>query len=259
MWKGWARQRVWAAASRAVRTPSLQELGIGVDYPPVPTASGLPLVITLRGNPAAKTEPVVDAEVGYRIEIGTTASIDATAYAGRYSNLVTTEVSDPVVQFAPSPHLLVATQFADLLDETTRGFEVAGHWTPSPGWRLDGSYTAFHITPHLAATSRDPNAASDDGGAPSGQWQLRAGYSPGRRTTLNVAIFHAGPLEQHHVDPYTRADVTAEWRVSGHLSVMAIGQNLFDVAHAEFTSDTTLLMATQVPRSVGLRLRWTSR
>ena len=40
---------------------------------------------------------------------------------------------------------------------------------------------------------------------------------------------------------------------------MVIGQNLFDEAHAEFGGPTTLLLATQVPRSVILQLRWTSR
>jgi len=38
---------------------------------------------------------------------------------------------------------------------------------------------------------------------------------------------------------------------------MAIGQNLFDAAHAEFDGGSSLLLATHVPRSSGLRLRWT--
>jgi hypothetical protein len=38
---------------------------------------------------------------------------------------------------------------------------------------------------------------------------------------------------------------------------MAIGQNLLTAAHPEFSGAGTLLVATQVPRSVGVRLRWT--
>ena len=56
MWKALPRQRLWAATSRALRTPSLYERGIRVDFPPVPSASGLPLVVTVLGNPAAETE-----------------------------------------------------------------------------------------------------------------------------------------------------------------------------------------------------------
>lgn len=73
---------------------------------------------------------------------------------------------------------------------------------------------------------------------------------------LNVAIFHVGRLEQFRVDAYTRADVSAEWRFTSRLSVMAIGHNLLDGAHPEFTGATSFVLGTQVPRSASLRVRW---
>ena len=257
MWKALPHQRLWAATSRALRTPSLEERGIRVDYPPVPSASGLPLVVTALGNPAAQTETLVDGEVGYRLEIGTAGSIDVTGFVGRYDHLVTQEPAAPIVQFVPSPRILVTSLVGNQLEATTRGLEVAGHWTPVPAWRLDGSYTAFHLTPQLAAASQDPAAAREDGSAPRTQWQLRSAFSPVTRATLDVAIFHVGPLEQLQVDAYTRADISAEWRFTSRLSAMAIGQNLLDAAHAEFAGAGSLLMSTQVPRSGSLRLRWT--
>jgi iron complex outermembrane receptor protein len=184
-------------------------------------------------------------------------SIDVTGFVGRYDHLRTEEPAAPIVQFAPSPHILVTSQFGNELQATTRGLELAGHWTPLPAWRLDGSYTAFHVTPRLAATSHDPTAARTDASTPRAQWQVRSAYSPGSRAMLNVAVFHVGALERFQVDAYTRADVSAEWRFTTRLSAMAIGQNLFDAAHAEFAGPTSLLLTTQVPRSAGLRLRWT--
>jgi outer membrane receptor protein involved in Fe transport len=88
---------------------------------------------------------------------------------------------------------------------------------------------------------------------------VRSAFSPDAHTTLNVAMFHVGRLEQFQVDAYTRADVSAEWRFTSGLSVMAIGQNLFDVAHPEFPGATSFVLGTQVPRSASLRLRWTFR
>lgn len=257
MWKALPRQRLWAAISRALRTPSLQERGIRLDYPPVPGANGLPLVVTVLGNPAARTEWLIDAEVGYRLEIGTVASIDVTGFVGRYDHLQTQEPATPVVEFVPSPQVRVTSQYGDQLEAWTRGIEVAGHWTPVPAWRLDGSYSAFHVSPQLAAASRDPVAAMEDGSAPRTQWQVRSAFSLGSRATLDVAVFHVGPLEQLQVNAYTRADISAEWRFSSRLSAMAIGQSLFDAAHAEFGGAGSLLLATQVPRSASLRLRWT--
>jgi len=227
-----------------------------VDFPSVPSASGLPLVVTALGNPAAETETLVDSEAGYRLEIGTTASIDVTGFVGHYQHLRTQEPAAPIVEFVPSPRILVTSQVGNLLEATTRGLEVAGHWMPTPAWRLDGSYTAFHVTPQLAAASHDPAAATEDGSAPRSQWQVRSAFSPAPRATLSVAIFHVGPLEVLQVGAYTRADVNAEWRFTSRLSVMAIGQNLLDAAHAEFAGTRSLLLATQVPRSADIRLVW---
>jgi outer membrane receptor protein involved in Fe transport len=171
--------------------------------------------------------------------------------------LRTQEQADPVVRLVPSPHILVTSQFGNQLDATTRGLEVAASWAPARAWRFDGSYTAFHVTPQLAAASHDRSAAREDGNAPRRQWQVRTAFSPGARATLNLSIFHVGPLEQAHLDGYLRADVTAEWRFTSRVSAMAIGQNLLDAAHTESSGVGSLLLVTQVPRSAGVRLRVT--
>jgi len=259
IWKGLRRQRVWAATSRALRTPSLRERGIRVDFPPVPSGNGLPLFVSALGNPAARTEELVDVELGYRLEIGRAASIDVTGFGGRYSNLGTSETAAPLVQFVPSPQILVISRVGNELDATTRGLEIAGQWAPLHALRFDGSYTAFHVAPHLSAASQDPISATADGSAPRTQWQLRATFSPVTRATVNAAMFHVGPLGQLRVSAYTRADVNAEWRFTSGLSVMASGHNLFDPAHAEFAGPQSLLLPTLVPRSASLRLRWAFR
>jgi len=256
IWKGLPRQRLWTAVSRALRTPSLNEQGIRLDYPPVATESGLPLMVTARGNPAALTETFADIEAGYRIEIGKTASMDVTGFTGRYEHLVTQEPAAPAIEFVPAPQIHVTSHGGNLLSARTRGLELAVNWAPVPAWRLDGSYTTLHITPQLDAASHDPVADSTDGDAPQSQWQVHTAYAVGSRATLGVALFHVGPIEQIPVAAYTRVDITAQWWFTHRLSVMAIGQNLFDAAHAEFGGAGSLLMVTQVPRSASVRLRW---
>ena len=95
LWKALPHQRLWVATSRALRTPSLYERRMRLDFPPVPGPGGLPLFVTARGNPAAETESLVDVEGGYRLEVGTTASIDVTGFAGRYDHLRTQEPPIP--------------------------------------------------------------------------------------------------------------------------------------------------------------------
>ena len=258
IWKGLPRQRLWAAVSRALRTPSLEDRFIRLILAGEPT-NGLPVTIAVVGNPEATTEELVEAEAGYRLEIGNRASIDVTGFEGRYDHLRTFESEAPIVSFIPTPQVLVTTRAGNQLEATTRGLEVTGAWAPISYWRLDGSYSAFRFTPHLAPGSSDTMAATTDGNAPRHKWQLRSEFSPGTRARLNVAIFRTGPLARLAVDAYTRVDVNAEWRFTNELSAMVVGQNLLDEAHTEFRGAGTLLLETMVPRSVTVRLRWTFR
>jgi hypothetical protein len=81
---------------------------------------------------------------------------------------------------------------------------------------------------------------------------------PGR-LTVSAAMFHTARLRMLQVGGYTRADLNVEWPFGRHFSVMAVGQNLLDDAHHEFATPHSLIETTQVPRSIGVRLRWTSR
>jgi iron complex outermembrane recepter protein len=259
MWKVRPRQRVWAATSRALRTPSRYERGLTVTFPPVPTASGLPLIVAAVGDPSVTTEMLTDVEAGYRIEIGATASIDVTGFSGHYRRLHTQEVAAPVVGLAPFPHIYVASRFGNQLAATTRGVEVSGHWSPVRSWDLVGNYTAFDLTPHLAASSQDATAATEDGSVPRTQWLLRSAFEPMPRAAVAITLLRVGRLERLQVAAYTRADLTAEWRFNSRLSLMAAGQNLFDAAHPEFAGTDGLVLSTEVRRGASLRLRWTFR
>jgi outer membrane receptor protein involved in Fe transport len=130
---------------------------------------------------------------------------------------------------------------------------------PALAWRFDANYSAFHFTPHLDPASTDLNAALDDGNAATSQWQLTATYSPSPRAALYAAFWHLGRLERLQVPAYTRADATAEWRLSSHLTIMVMGQNLLSSSHPEWSGTDALLLSTEVPRSVAVRLRWIFR
>ncbi len=257
IWKGLPRQRLWAAVSRALKTPALVDRGIRIDFPPQPDPSGLPVFVTTFGNPQAETEELVSVEGGYRIEVGTRGSIDATAFAGHYDHLVTQEPGAPIVALVPSPRVLVTTHAGNLLMATTRGFEIAASWAPTDFWRVDGNYSAFDIVPTRAAGSLDVAAATFDASAPRHKWHLRSSLSRGAHATVNLSVFRVGSLEELRVPAWTRVDLNAEWRFTSRLSAMVVGQNLLDEAHTEFSGARALLAETQVRRGAAVRLRWT--
>jgi iron complex outermembrane receptor protein len=255
MWDLPRRQHVWAAESRALRTPSLFDLGIRVNIGTIPSAQGLPAEIALLGNPASQTERVLSSEVGYRVDLGTTVTLDVTGFSNHYSELQTNEPITPYLELVPGPpHVLVPTQYGNLLDADTQGIEFAGRWQPVHGWRLDGSYTGFRFTPHVDPASRDLTAATADDTAPRQQWQVHSSVSLGPRAEVDGAFFRVGALQQLGVEAYSRVDARVEVRLTPHLSAMVVGQNLSNPAHAEFGGAGLQVAPTLIPRSVRVQL-----
>jgi len=259
MWKVRSDQRLWVGAGRALRTPSLTDRHVRVNLPPTPSANQIPIVVTVVGNPEIRAENFTDVELGYRLDLGRVASLDVTTFVGHYNRLMTSEVGPPEIVFVPSPRILVTSGRANLLEATTRGVEVAGHWTPAPAWRIDGSVTTFRYTPKLAPESTDAAARDGDANAPTMQGNLRVTFSPTTRFSVTGSVYHVGRLKRLGVEAYQRADLTAEWQWTDQVSVMAIGQNLLDASHPEFSGADALLSATEMPRSIAVRLRWTFR
>jgi iron complex outermembrane receptor protein len=263
MWSVKPRQHLWAAVSRALRTPSLVDEGIHVDFPPtIPAATpggppgGLPVAVSLFGNPAAQTERLISTETGYRLDIGTRATIDVTGFVGHYTDLQTTEPGAPSLIFIGGrPVIYVPTTFGNLLTADTRGAEVTGRLVLSGAWLVDGTFSAFHLTPHPDAASHDPLAKTSDGTAPTYQWRGHSALSLGPRAQADELVFYDGALSQAGIPAYTRADVRFEWKLTPRLSAIAEGQNLLSPSHAEFAGNSSQV-ATQVPRSGSFRLTW---
>jgi iron complex outermembrane receptor protein len=264
MWRVAPAQHLWAAVSRAVRTPSLIDRGVRIEFPPAvqpaqpaDPMAGIPLAITVLGNPAVQNEHLSSTEAGYRIDIGSRAAIDVAVFVGRYRNLQSTEPSAPSIAFPGGrPIVSVSTTTQNLLDAETRGAEISARVNPSSTWQLDGTFSAFHFTPHPDPGSHDPVAAVADGDAPAYEWRGHSALSLGPRAQADVLLFYVGALGRLGVPAYTRADVRFEWKLTPQLSAVVQGQNLLSPAHAEFVMDARTMASTLMPRSGSVRLTW---
>jgi iron complex outermembrane receptor protein len=253
MWDASSTQRVWAAVSRARRTPSATDRFVRILFGTMP-GPGLPIVIGFQGNPAYRSEDFLQAEAGYRVRLGSAAALDVTAFSGSYDGLSTNEPLEPVVNLTSNPaHIFASATFGNLRHVRTSGLEVSGHWTPVRAWQLDASYSFLDMATRLdpASLALDPNT---DGNAPAHQWQLRSAVSLGP-VTLNTSVFRVGQLLQLAVPAYTRVDAGAEFRLNSRLTVTATGQNLTNRQHQEFASDRVFL-TTRMPRAAKIDLRW---
>jgi iron complex outermembrane recepter protein len=249
------RQHLWGAISKAVRTPSLTELSIRTNFASFIGPQGVPVMLGLIGNPDYETETFVNAEAGYRVQLGSWGAVDVTIFRGDYDGLPTREPVAPVFETRPAPaHLFIASRNENLLEVKTTGIEAHLELMPADGWQIEASYSGFSFDPRPDATSRDPDAAGFDANAPRHQWQVRGSYLAGSRVELSAALFHVGRLQVLEIPAYTRADARVEVTLGRGLSVSATGHNLFDDAHLEFV--VPQLASTQVRRSVHLRLGW---
>lgn len=216
-----------------------------------------PLAISALGNPDIKNERLLSTEAGYRIEISSRATVDVAAFTGHYDGLVTNEPGAPTVEFVNGrPLVRVTTVFQNLLAADTRGVEISGRAAVGSAWLFDGTFSAFHLTPHPDPASHDPVAPTYDGAAPTYQWRGHSALSLGPRAEADFMIFRAGPITQVHVPAYTRADARFEWKLTSRLSATAGGHNLFSRSHVEFAGSEKNIVATRMPRSASVRLTY---
>jgi iron complex outermembrane receptor protein len=254
MWQPAPRHDVWFAASRALRTPSNTDLALHLNIAAVP-GPGATVVIGVLGNPDYQAEEFQDAEAGYRLQLASKLSVDVTAFRGHYSGLPTFEPLAPVFVTTPgAPYVFIASRLENLQKADTAGLEVAARFAPAPAWRLDGSYSNFHLTPHPDPSSRDAAAQTYDGNAPAHQWHLHSSVRLGPRTDVDAARFRVGALRALGVPAYTRADARVEVRLTKGLWAVAVARNLLDSPHAEFVGGS--VMSTEVRRGAGLQLGW---
>ena len=248
-------QRVWAAVSRALRTPSLIELGMASNFAAFYDPHGTPVVMRLVGNPSYRAEEANDVEAGYRVEFGTRAALDVALFDNSYDKLRTQEPLTPFFEPSPAPgHVVLASEFQNRLKARTSGVEVSGQWQPLPQWRLEGSYSTFHFTDRRDGTSLDPETF--DGNAPSEQWQLHSTVHVAPRTEATIGLYHSGRLAVLDVPAYTRLDARVKVKVSANGSLALFGENLESPSHVEYTGAATGLLSTRIPRRVRLDFTW---
>lgn len=253
---GRAHQRIWGAVSRAVKPPAGFERDFRYNYYMLDTP-GLPTLVSYLGNPAARSQYLVDVEGGYRVDLASRASLDVSLFRGSYSGLKTAEPLPPVFEATPgAPHILVATQAGNLLDAVTSGIELAVHWTPIDAWHFDGSYSGFHVTPSLDPSSHDATSATTDLQTPRHQWQLHSSLSIGARTELDLAAYRVGEVPSVAQPGYTRADVQIRRRLSDRWTLQISGRNLLTPARAEFPTPISGTTSTLVPRAGAAQLTW---
>lgn len=259
LWTPDGANSLWAAASRASRTPSRGEsesrIALGV-VPPFTSTNPLPFPMQLMTapNPDLQAENLTAYEVGYRTLVTPRLSLDIAAFANRYRNLSQWTLGASTPEVSPVFHVNVPLVYGNARSTTrTRGVEVVADWRALDWMRLEGSYTYLRMsTPESDGLNTDVAGTS-----PSSQYAVRCLLDLNAKTQLDFWLRHVGRLRAQtlEIPAYTSLDVRLGYAVSKGFDVSLVGQNLLDRRHAEF-SEANSIPVSYVPRGVFAKVTW---
>ena len=237
-------QMLWAAVSRAVRTPSRIDRDLSQ---PAPTQ---PLVI-LRGDADFTSESVVAHELGYRATIGKYLVTSISAYYNDYRDLRSTGIT---------PTKILPFYFQNNLEGSTSGIDMTADLHVSDWWRLHFSYNPLHENLHVKPGTLDINKGHNETADPAQRWALRSSMDLPHRMELDVALRKIGSRPTNSgatlasLPGYMEMDVRLGWRVNERFDVALVGQNLLHPSHPEYGFPGPNLV--EIERSVHGTLVW---
>ncbi|MGD0057927.1 MAG: TonB-dependent receptor [Verrucomicrobiia bacterium] len=225
-WTPTVHQTVWAAVSRAVRTPSDSE-----------------------GNKAFGSEDLLAYELGYRVRPCERVSLDFATFYNDYSKLATTTTGTP----------------GNDSSAQTYGLEAAGNWQMLDWWRWQATYTDLHVQLHVddAATTRPE---IDPGGSPQQQFSVRSVMDLPHQVQFDATLRYVDRVTITTVTStsttvlpvpqYFSLDLRLAWKPRKNLEFSVVGQDLLDSEHLEF-APSFQSQTTEVGRSIYGKITWT--
>jgi iron complex outermembrane receptor protein len=256
LWSLSQNQSIWAAVTRAVRTPSRQDEDVSFAILALPQPYPSPSVyFEVVGNPNAKSEQLIGYEVGYRTQVNKDLYIDFTAFYNNYSGL---QGYGPYgISENPSLNaLFFVLPYANIIEGHTVGGEIAPDWKITHWWQLRGSYS------YLDMSLRDQPGNTDVGNlistylesSPHNVTSFQSLFNLPKHFELDATYRYSGRILEDNVNPYSTADLRLGWHFAESLDFSVVGQNLLSPYHAEFGGDPGPLVG--IKRSAFAKVTW---
>ena len=258
-------QSVWAAISRAVRTPALTEEGLRLDEAAVPPGtppfnSPLPVVEAIFGSNQFQSEDLLAYEIGYRVQATSTFSADIATFYNSYTNLRSAEPGAPFVEGSPVPtDVVVPFVASNKMGGGTYGAELFADWRVLPKWRLTGSYSYLQMDIAKNANSLDPTADNPDGESPRHQWYIRSSLDLPKHFEEDTTLRYVDRLSSLNIPSYYSLDANLGWRPLAKLELSVGAENLLNDKHVEFIPEFINTIPMMVMRTVRGTITWRFR
>ncbi|QAY79292.1 TonB-dependent siderophore receptor [Sphingosinicella sp. BN140058] len=232
-WHPSERALLWAAISRAVRTPSRIDREL----------ESLPLLAT---SPDFRSEKLIAFETGYRGQPWAGSSLSLTLFYNRYDDIRT-------IEFAPN--FQTPIRLANSLKGSSWGIEASLTQQILSWWRGSLGVSTLGKNFRLKNGAIDISDRAALGMDPDYQLIARSSMDLGEHVQFDVAMRAVDDSNTTGRGDYVEADARLGWRVSDGLELFVAGSNLLHASHIE-SSD--LPRALRIERNVqaGTRVRF---
>jgi iron complex outermembrane receptor protein len=252
LWVPFPRHRLWAAVSRAVRTPSRAEKDVKFNAAII---NSIPkTVISVAGNNDFHSERVLSYEIGYRTTIIPNVSIDLTAFYNHYWDL-RSAIALPL-DFSHFPNYVEQPlTFVNEHKVNSYGIELATVWQMLPGWRWDFQYS------FLKMDFSSQEALEEIGRSPEHRFLLRSAMSPHENIDVDLIYRYVdtaiaiGAVNPNRIASYMTLDIRLAWRPENNLEFSVTGQNLLESRHHEY-SNPAFIKPMEIDRGVYGKVIW---
>jgi iron complex outermembrane receptor protein len=261
LWTPTRRHSVWAAVSRAVRTPNLVEDQIRLRL--IPTGAGA-VFPRATGDKGLNSEELLAYELGARAQATQTLSTDLALFYNVYRRLRVTRTG--AAQAGPAGTVFVPLTGDNGMEGIAFGGEAAATWQARPGWRLSGHYALLKL--ELERSAPLPGSAeAPEEHSPAHQAALRSSWDLAPAVDLDLAGRFVDSIRGFNpngvrgvsddVGAYAELDARLAWRPRPGLELALVGQNLLKERHAEFGTNAFIPSPTvEIRRSVSGSLTW---
>ncbi|PSJ37241.1 TonB-dependent receptor plug domain-containing protein [Allosphingosinicella deserti] len=232
-WHPSERALLWAAVSRAVRTPSRIDREL----------ESLPLLAT---SPDFRSEKLIAFEAGYRGQPWAGSSLSLSLFYNRYDDIRT-------IEFAPN--FQTPIRLANSLKGSSWGIEASLTQQILSWWRGSLGVSTLGKDFRVKNGALDISARAALGMDPDYQLIARSSMDLGERMQLDIAMLAVDDSNTTGRGDYAEANARLGWRVSAELELFVAGSNLLHESHIE-SSD--LPRALRIERNVqaGTRVRF---
>jgi iron complex outermembrane recepter protein len=230
-WNYTSAQMLWAAVSRAVRTPSRIDRDL---REPTLLPAPFPASI-LDGSDDFSSEKLVAYELGHRAQLGAQLATSLSLFYNDYSDIRSTTPGSPTF-----PSFGFPLVFANNLEGETHGLELSVTYQPFDAWRLRGGYNLLEEHLHVKPGQVDFSNALNETSDPEQQLTLHSALDLPAQVQLDVGLRWVDTLHNNNgpnpgtVPSYIEADARVGWLMGRNLEFSLVGQNLLHDHHPEY-------------------------